>query len=133
MLGFGTCWLPASNRALLGPCSRRSFTVSSASFAKAAPSKDGKKKVNDLKDKVVKYSDAAESSLTQLDTFKKYQHHEMFSKPVSMVSDNTMNLENTFMSKLEQETKTNRMCLVGEKGVGKSLLVAQAPALALSK
>lgn len=187
MLGFGSCWRPASNRTLLGSCSRRSFTVSAASFAKAAPSKDGKKKVKqgfklksdpkakkvkkggmthltfrdavralnfekqavdfsnleigtlnfetlaDSKDKVVKYSEAAETSLTQLDSFKKYQHHEMFRRPVSMVSDNTMDLQNTFLSKLDQETKTNRVCLVGEKGVGKSLLVAQAQALALSK
>lgn len=82
---------------------------------------------------VVKYDDYTETVLQNLDSFKKYQHHELFSKPVSMVSDNTLKLEEQFISKLESPTKDNRLCLLGEKGVGKSVLLSQAKALAISK
>lgn len=83
--------------------------------------------------KVVKYDDHAEKSLQELGSFKKYQYHEMFSKPVSMVSNNTVKLDEQFISKLDKSSKDNRLCLLGEKGIGKSVLLSQAKALALSK
>ncbi|CUM56341.1 unnamed protein product [Debaryomyces tyrocola] len=82
---------------------------------------------------VVKYNDYTEKVLQDLDSFKKYQYHELFSKPVSMVSDNTLKLDEQFISKLESPSKDNRLCLLGEKGVGKSVLLSQAKALAISK
>lgn len=185
MLNTSALWRPGVSKMI--SC-RRTLSVSSVLFAKAAPKgKDGKKKVKQgfkvkadpktkkvkkggmthlsfrdavralnfeklavdfskleigtldfdqletSKNKVVQYSKKEEASLALLNSFKKYQHHELFSRPVSMVTDNTVELAATFMSKMDCETKANRMCLVGEKGVGKSLLITQAQALALSK
>lgn len=82
---------------------------------------------------VVKYNERTEQSLKQLNSFKKYQHHELFSKPISLVSTNTAALYKKHLSTLEKPTRENRVCLIGEKGVGKSVLLTQAQALGLSK
>lgn len=82
--------------------------------------------------KVVKYDQYALQTLRALDSFKKYQHHELFSEPVSMVNNNTVEIGN-FLENLDSSSKNNRLCFIGSKGIGKSTLLTQAKALALSK
>lgn len=82
---------------------------------------------------VFKYETQAENALNSLKAFKRYQHHEIFSNPVSLVSENTVNIREKFITNLDKPSKDNRLCLLGERFSGKSTLVAQANALALSK
>lgn len=82
---------------------------------------------------VVKYNAETEKALQELGSFKKAQHHELFRNPVSLVSDNTLAIKDSFLSKLDGPSKDNRVILLGQKGVGKSTLVTQAQALALSQ
>lgn len=81
---------------------------------------------------VVKYDQYALQTLRALDSFKKYQHHELFSEPVSMVNSNTLEISK-FLENFDSSSKNNRLCLIGSKGIGKSTLLSQAKALALSK
>lgn len=86
-----------------------------------------------LKDTVVAYEPEIEEQIELMGGFKKYQHHELFRQHYSMVTDNTVELQNNFVSKLSASSKNNRTCLLGSKGVGKSTLVSQAQALARSQ
>ncbi|QBM86298.1 small subunit ribosomal protein S29 [Metschnikowia aff. pulcherrima] len=81
---------------------------------------------------VVIYNNHAEKTLKELGAFKKNQNHELFSRPVSMVTENTSKIHSEFIEKLASESAQNRLCLLGEKGAGKSTLVAQTQALLLS-
>lgn len=83
--------------------------------------------------KVVKYSANTEKTLVELNSFKKFQHHELFKNPISLVSENTKAVDAKFVKNLAGPSKDNRLCLIGEKGVGKSTLVTQAKALAVSE
>ena len=81
---------------------------------------------------VVRYSAQTLPQLKALNSFKKYQHHEVLGEPILLVSDNTANLHAQFVSRLLlTPSRENRVCLVGPKGVGKSTLLTQAQALAL--
>lgn len=82
---------------------------------------------------VVKYDTETQLALFRLGMFKKFQHHEMFEAPVSLVSSNTVKLSAEFLDKLDGPSANNRVCLTGEKGTGKSTLISQAAALARSK
>lgn len=82
---------------------------------------------------VLLYNTETQQKLSGLGAFKRYQHHELFRSPVSMVTENTVGLYDRFVSKLNGPSKNNRLCLLGEKGVGKSTLLGQTQALALSK
>ncbi|CAK7903731.1 37S ribosomal protein S23, mitochondrial [[Candida] anglica] len=82
--------------------------------------------------KVTKFSSKSLAKLVSLETFKKFQHVEMFSEPVSLVTQNTHNIHANFLSKLN-DAKSPRLCLLGEKGSGKSTLIAQTMALALEQ
>lgn len=86
-----------------------------------------------LQQSVVKYDDETQFALFRLGMFKKFQHHEMFESPISLVSNNTSKLSNEFIDQLDGPSINNRVCLIGEKGTGKSTLLAQAAALARSK
>lgn len=86
-----------------------------------------------LKSSVVKYNAQVEKQLRDLGSFKKAQHHELFRNPLLLISDNTVAINQNFIQKLSGPSKDNRVCLLGEKGVGKSTLIAQAQALALSQ
>lgn len=81
----------------------------------------------------VTYTNDTEKKLFKLGLFKKYQHHEATSRPVSLATENTMDVFNTVVLTLEKPSKENKLFLTGEKGVGKSTLLAQTNALALSK
>lgn len=89
--------------------------------------------LSSLDSKVVVYDAKAKQSLKELGSFKKYQHHELFKEPLSMVTENTKKLSAEFISQLDSSSRNNRVCLVGDKGIGKSTLLAQAQAIALSK
>lgn len=82
---------------------------------------------------ITKYSKKTEESLRVLDSFKKYQYHEAFKNPISLITRNTINIRDQFINNLEQPSKSNRICIIGEKGSGKSTLITQSKALALSK
>lgn len=86
-----------------------------------------------LRSSVVRYNTTTEKQLTDLGSFKKAQHHELFRNPLSLVSNNTIAVNEAFIQKLKGPSKDNRVCLLGEKGVGKSTLISQAQALALSQ
>lgn len=86
-----------------------------------------------VRSSVVKFKGHTEKQLKDLGSFKKAQHHELFKSHLSLVSDNTVAVRDQFLLKLDGASKENRLCLLGEKGVGKSTLVAQAQALALSQ
>ena len=86
-----------------------------------------------LASSVVKYDEYARKVLQDLGSFKKYQKHELLSEPASVVSSNTIGLAESFISKLNSPSTNNRMYLLGEKGVGKSVLLTQIKALSLSK
>lgn len=79
-----------------------------------------------------KYSDATKSKFNELKVIQPYQHHEMFSEPISMTTTNTEQILKQVLSKLQGPSKDNRVCLVGAKGIGKSTLLMQAMALANS-
>lgn len=85
------------------------------------------------KHKVVQYEAATEPRLRALNMFRKYQHHEAFSKPVSMVTNSTVRLADTVLAKMDGPSAANRVCLVGDKGAGKSVLLLQISGLAASK
>lgn len=86
-----------------------------------------------LKDTVVAYEPEVEEQIELMGGFKKYQHHELFRKHYSMVTDNTVELHKNFVDKMAGSSKSNRFCLLGPKGMGKSTLVSQAQAMARSK
>lgn len=82
---------------------------------------------------VTKFSKPTEEKLHHLKAFKKYQHHERFRHPTSIISGNTKKLNETFVQNLDQNSKFNRVYLDGPKGCGKSTLVNQTIAGALEK
>ncbi|CAK9440039.1 mitochondrial 37S ribosomal protein mS29 [Lodderomyces beijingensis] len=105
-------------------------------FENLAPSLTGVKdlSVNELKTgTVTTYAQKTEDSLRASKAFKKFQYHEMFKKPVSLVTSNTVKINDGFVEKLEGNSIDNRVYLDGAKGCGKSTLMNQAIALALDK
>lgn len=111
--------------------------VTALNFNKLAPELDLEPLSHNLEpiiSKVVKYDPATLSKLEQLETFQRFQHHELFREPVSLVSDNTIKLNNEFIENLKTKSSRDlRLCLLGDKGSGKSTLLAQNLALASSK
>lgn len=81
---------------------------------------------------IVSYNQASLPLLKGLNVFRKHQYHELFESPISVVSLNTRSLLDNVLNNLKN-TKENRHFLRGERGVGKSTLLAQAHALAYSK
>ncbi|KAI5956928.1 hypothetical protein KGF54_000547 [Candida jiufengensis] len=82
---------------------------------------------------VTKYSPPTEIKLKEFEAFKKFQHHELFQHPISLITSNTLNIYNSFVKNLNQESKTNRKYIDGIKGVGKSTLINQALALSIEE
>lgn len=83
-------------------------------------------------DGVARYAPATREALETLDSFKKFQHHETFREPITLVNSNTTEIKK-FLSNFDKSSKENRVCITGEKGSGKSTLLTQAQALALSQ
>ncbi|KAI5963146.1 uncharacterized protein KGF55_002938 [Candida pseudojiufengensis] len=82
---------------------------------------------------ITKYSPSTENKLNDFEAFKKFQHHELFQHPVSLITSNTINIYNDFVKNLQIESKFNRKYIDGIKGAGKSTLINQALALALEE
>lgn len=78
---------------------------------------------------LAKFAPAVLTKFASLQALQPYQQHEMFSEPITMSTSNTAALLEQVLSKLDQGTKSNRVCLVGPKGVGKSTLLMQTIAL----
>ncbi|WPK25867.1 hypothetical protein PUMCH_003201 [Australozyma saopauloensis] len=87
----------------------------------------------ELKDKIVTFESRVDGQIELMGGYKKYQHHELFKQHCSMVTDNTVQIHESFVKKLDGSSKDNRACLLGPKGVGKSTLLSQAQALARSQ
>lgn len=104
-----------------------------ASFASLEVPELDHKELQKSRSTVVKYLVETEAKLKLLDLFKKFQHHEVFASPISLVTDNTTALSGQVVDQLENSTIQNRLCVVGEKGSGKSTLLSQIKALAASK
>lgn len=78
---------------------------------------------------VVKYSDLQYKRLVHVGAFKKDQFHELFSKPITLVRDETIELRDFIEKANTSSSKENRICFIGESGIGKSTLLAQSQAL----
>lgn len=80
---------------------------------------------------VVEYSGLQKQRLFQIGAFKKDQYHELFASPISLVREETKLMGELVSKALNSTSKENRVCLLGERGIGKSTLLAQAQALAM--
>lgn len=78
------------------------------------------KNLSESYNKVTFFSDNSYKALHNLGSFKKSQHNELFSKPVSLVREST----GAFLDKLKNESN-KKFIITGEPGVGKSSLLAQ--------
>lgn len=78
---------------------------------------------------VVTYTQLQKQRLSQVGAFKKDQFHELFSSPITLVRDETKQIEALVHNSFKTSSKENRVCLLGERGIGKSTLLAQAQAL----
>lgn len=81
---------------------------------------------------VFKYNREVQKGMNAIGAFKKYQHEEISEEPITLVSKSTSDIYNAFIPKLSGSSTNNRICLVGEKGVGKSTIISQLQALAVS-
>lgn len=94
---------------------------------------DGKNPlVSGPQSQVLKYSSATAKSLTHFGSFKCTQRHELFKDRASLVRpSSTGTLFDIIKKGTSSSSKTNRFCITGAKGVGKSTALTQAQALAL--
>jgi small subunit ribosomal protein S29 len=73
-------------------------------------------------------------SLSIFGSFKRDQNHELFKERTTMIRESTsLPVLQIIEEGLASQSKNNRYCLIGERGVGKSTALAQAQALALLK
>ncbi|EGW30457.1 uncharacterized protein SPAPADRAFT_63290 [Spathaspora passalidarum NRRL Y-27907] len=82
---------------------------------------------------MARYSPSVEAALSKFGGFKKGQYHELFEHPVTLANENTQRLNQEFISKLEGNSKDNRVYITGDQAIGKSTLVTQTLGLALEK
>lgn len=83
---------------------------------------------------VYRYSDYATRALLYLDSLKGPQKHRLFKNPASLIrEESSSNIYNLLKTGSSSPSKFNRICITGEKGVGKSTALNQAHALALEQ
>lgn len=87
-------------------------------------------RISELKNNVVTYDETLDKHIELMGGYKKYQHHELFRGHYSIVSDNTVKIQDTFVKGLSGPSASNRVHLSGPKGIGKSTLITQAQVLA---
>lgn len=80
---------------------------------------------------VVRYTELQKQKLTQCGAFKKDQYAEVFPTPVTLVRPETKQLESVVNNAFNAPSSENRVCLVGERGIGKSTLLAHSLAIAV--
>ncbi|KAH3685419.1 hypothetical protein WICPIJ_003604 [Wickerhamomyces pijperi] len=83
--------------------------------------------------KVVSYSEQQLQKLIQAGSFKKDQFHELFKTPITLIRDETSTMAQFVQDIATTPSSQNKICLIGERGIGKSTLLTQAQALAISQ
>lgn len=83
---------------------------------------------------VYKFSENASKSLTIFGSFKPTQRHELFKDHATLIrNDTSAALFDAIESGISGSSQSNRICITGAKGVGKSSALAQAQAFAVEK
>lgn len=86
-----------------------------------------------LEDQITQFDESIYGHLEDLKLVKENQHQEIYSKPVSLVSNNLFRIKDEFILNVEKGSFNNRKCLMGLERVGRSTLIAQTIALLHSK
>ncbi|KAH3663474.1 hypothetical protein WICMUC_005913 [Wickerhamomyces mucosus] len=82
--------------------------------------------------KVVGFTEKQVQKLVQLGAFKKDQFNELFKVPITLLRNETEIIHKFITSTQSTPSSENRICLLGERGIGKTTLLTQAQALALN-
>lgn len=83
---------------------------------------------------VYQYSSPAIKALTHLGSFKPVQRNELFKNKATLIRDSTsVQLFDILQKGSAESSKSNRYCITGAKGVGKSTALAQAHAFAVEQ
>ncbi|CCH45660.1 37S ribosomal protein S23, mitochondrial [Wickerhamomyces ciferrii] len=78
---------------------------------------------------VVKYSQLHMKKLIIAGNFKHNQYRELFKTPITLVTKDTLKMSKFVENSIESSSKDNRICILGENGIGKSTLLGQTQAL----
>ncbi|GMM32116.1 mitochondrial 37S ribosomal protein [Martiniozyma asiatica (nom. inval.)] len=90
--------------------------------------------LQELKGKIVKYHPDSLKKLHIAGSFRPHQYNELFSQPVTLVrSREDSVIESLLKNSLIESSNKNRLVLTGQKGVGKSTILAHFQALAVSQ
>lgn len=94
---------------------------------------DGKNPVQGSEEpQVLKYADETAKALTHFGSFKLAQKNELFKDRATLVRpSSTKAIFDIIKKGTSSSSKSNRFCITGSKGVGKSTALAQAQALAI--
>lgn len=82
---------------------------------------------------VVQYDIPTRRALSYFGSFQRDQHHELFKERTTMIRGVSLELEKVLENGKNTPSSENRVCLIGDRGVGKSTTLAQAQALAVLK
>lgn len=82
---------------------------------------------------IVQYDIPTRRSLSYFGSFQRDQHHELFRERTTMIREPTIELNKVLDAGCSAPSSQNRLCLIGDRGVGKSTALAHAHALALLK
>lgn len=84
--------------------------------------------------KVFRYPSYAEECLRIFGSYRRGQKHELFKNHTTLIRENTsVPMAEAIKNGLKSSSKDNRFCLMGNKGTGKSTLLAQTQAFALQQ
>lgn len=78
---------------------------------------------------VVRYNALQMKKLIIAGSFKPNQYNELFQTPISLVTEDTKHMESFVKNASETSSKENKICFLGENGIGKSTLLAQTHGL----
>lgn len=78
---------------------------------------------------VLKYNQLQMKKLIISGTFKDNQFKELFKTPITLVTKDTKHMEEFVKNGSNTSSEHNRICLLGENGIGKSTLLAQTQAM----
>lgn len=82
---------------------------------------------------VVKYNDLQMKKLIISGSFKDNQFRELFQTPITLVTKDTKYMESFVETAMNSDSSNNRICFMGENGIGKSTLLAQTQAMIANK
>lgn len=78
---------------------------------------------------VVKYTQLQMKKLVISGSFKNNQFRELFQTPITLVTKDTKHMQSFVKKASTSNSKNNRICLLGENGIGKTSLLGQTQAL----